>query len=53
MRGEALDDFMKTRNAPGALYSVAGRDASSFAWDAETDGESRDDTARDKESERV
>src|SRR4029079_13514998 len=23
MRGETLDDFMKTRNAPGALYSVA------------------------------
>jgi gallate dioxygenase len=33
MRGEALDDFMKTRNAPGALYSVAGKDAKSFAWD--------------------
>ena len=27
MRGESLDDFMKTRNAPGALYSVAGRDS--------------------------
>ena len=53
MRGEALDDFMKTRNAPGALYSVAGRDASSFAWDAETDVESRDDTARNTERERV
>jgi hypothetical protein len=24
---------MKTRNAPGALYSVAGKDAKSFAWD--------------------
>jgi gallate dioxygenase len=33
MRGEALDEFMKTRNAPGALYSVAGKDAQSFAWD--------------------
>jgi gallate dioxygenase len=33
MRGETLDDFMKTRNAPGALYSVAGKDATSFAWD--------------------
>jgi gallate dioxygenase len=33
MRGESLDDFMKTRNAPGALYSVAGKDATSFAWD--------------------
>jgi gallate dioxygenase len=33
MRGQTLDDFMKTRNAPGALYSVAGKDATSFAWD--------------------
>ncbi|MFZ5692737.1 MAG: gallate dioxygenase [Pseudomonadota bacterium] len=33
MRGQTLDDFMKTRNAPGALYSVAGADAKSFAWD--------------------
>jgi len=24
MRGESLEDFQKTRNAPGALYSVAG-----------------------------
>ena len=36
MRGETLDDFMKTRNAPGALYSVAGKDANSFAWDDKT-----------------
>ncbi len=35
MRGETLDDFMQTRNAPGALYSVAGKDAKSFAWDEE------------------
>lgn len=27
MRGETLEDFQKTRNAPGALYSVAGKDA--------------------------
>jgi gallate dioxygenase len=40
MRGETLDDFMKTRNAPGALYSVAGKDAKNFAWDKD---------ARDKE----
>jgi gallate dioxygenase len=33
MRGQTLDDFMKTRNAPGALYSVAGKDAKSFDWD--------------------
>jgi gallate dioxygenase len=24
MRGETFDEFRKTRNAPGALYSVAG-----------------------------
>jgi len=33
MRGETLDAFMKTRNAPGALYSVAGKDAKSLVWD--------------------
>lgn len=25
MRGESLEDFQKTRNAPGALYSVSGK----------------------------
>ena len=25
--------FQKTRNAPGALYSVAGQDAAPQAWD--------------------
>ncbi|ARQ01467.1 gallate dioxygenase [Pseudorhodoplanes sinuspersici] len=35
MRGQTLEDFMKTRNAPGALYSVAGKDAKQFAWDKE------------------
>jgi gallate dioxygenase len=24
MRGETLEQFQQTRNAPGALYSVAG-----------------------------
>jgi gallate dioxygenase len=24
MRGQSLDDFLKTRNAPSAIYSVAG-----------------------------
>jgi gallate dioxygenase len=38
MRGQTLDDFMKTRNAPGALYSVAGKDAKSFAWDKDVRG---------------
>jgi len=30
MRGQSLDDFMKTRNAPAALYSVAAKAAD---WD--------------------
>jgi gallate dioxygenase len=29
-----LEQFQKTRNAPSALYSVAGRDAGNLAWDA-------------------
>ncbi|MGE5087680.1 MAG: gallate dioxygenase [Candidatus Levyibacteriota bacterium] len=33
MRGETLEEFQKTRNAPGALYSVAGRDAKDLGWD--------------------
>lgn len=33
MRGETLEQFQKTRNAPGALYSVAGRDGPALAWD--------------------
>jgi len=33
MRGETLEDFQRTRNAPGALYSVAGKDAGNLAWD--------------------
>ena len=32
MRGQTLEEFQKTRNAPGALYSVAGKDASPMAW---------------------
>ena len=35
MRGETLEKFQKTRNAPGALYSVAGTDAKKLAWDDE------------------
>ena len=27
MRGQTLEEFQKTRNAPSALYSVAGNDA--------------------------
>jgi gallate dioxygenase len=33
MRGESLEDFQRTRNAPNALYSVAGKDAGALAWD--------------------
>ena len=32
MRGESLEDFQKTRNAPGALYSVTGKEASKLSW---------------------
>ncbi len=35
MRGETLEEFQKTRNAPGALYSVAGKDTPKLAWDKE------------------
>jgi gallate dioxygenase len=33
MRGETLEAFQRTRNAPGALYSVAGKAAEHLAWD--------------------
>ncbi len=33
MRGETLEEFQKSRNAPGALYSVAGTEARDLAWD--------------------
>jgi gallate dioxygenase len=33
MRGETLETFQKTRNAPGALYSVAGAGAKEAAWE--------------------
>lgn len=32
MRGEPLEAFLATRNAPGALYSVAGKDAKTLSW---------------------
>ena len=34
MRGQTLAQFQQTRNAPGALYSVAGQDAGALAWDS-------------------
>jgi gallate dioxygenase len=33
MRGESLEVFQRTRNAPGALYSVAGKGAGNLGWD--------------------
>ncbi|HTS21040.1 MAG TPA: gallate dioxygenase [Casimicrobiaceae bacterium] len=33
MRGETLEVFQRTRNAPGALYSVAGKSAGNLGWD--------------------
>ncbi|MEF7616984.1 gallate dioxygenase [Aquincola sp. MAHUQ-54] len=33
MRGEALEAFQQTRNAPNALYSVAGKEAGALGWD--------------------
>ncbi len=33
MRGQSLEEFQKTRNAPGALYSVAGTGAKPLSWD--------------------
>jgi gallate dioxygenase len=32
MRGETLEAFQRTRNAPNALYSVAGKDAGRLEW---------------------
>jgi gallate dioxygenase len=42
MRGQSLEDFQKTRNAPGALYSVAGQDASAPAWDTPSTGQRKE-----------
>lgn len=36
MRGQSLEDFQKTRNAPGAMYSVAGKEAGKQSWDQPT-----------------
>jgi gallate dioxygenase len=33
MRGQSLADFQKTRNAPGAMYSVSGKEGRAGAWD--------------------
>ncbi len=33
MRGQTLEEFQKTRNAPNALYSVAGKEEKGLDWD--------------------
>ena len=38
MRGQSLEEFQQTRNAPGALYSVAGKTAGEFNWDSPEKG---------------
>jgi gallate dioxygenase len=42
MRGETLEAFQRTRNAPGALYSVAGKGAASLGWDRPADKATQD-----------
>jgi gallate dioxygenase len=32
MRGQTLEEFQQTRNAPGALYSVAGKEQPQQGW---------------------
>lgn len=42
MRGETLEQFQATRNAPNALYSVAGKQAlGNLAWDKSTQDKSK------------
>jgi gallate dioxygenase len=36
MRGETLEAFQRTRNAPGAMYSVAGKEAGKLDWEKPT-----------------
>ena len=38
MRGQTLEEFQKTRNAPTALYSVAGTDKGKTDWSPKTAG---------------
>ncbi len=42
MRGQPLADFQKTRNAPGALYSVAGGERRAEGWSATAPASSKD-----------
>jgi gallate dioxygenase len=36
MRGQTLQAFQQTRNAPGALYSVAGSEAAAHKWNLQS-----------------
>jgi gallate dioxygenase len=38
MRGQSLEAFQRTRNAPGALYSVAGKSAGKLDWESAEKG---------------
>ncbi|MDR5754489.1 MULTISPECIES: gallate dioxygenase [unclassified Caballeronia] len=38
MRGQTLEEFQRTRNAPGALYSVAGKSAGKLDWEGAEKG---------------
>lgn len=49
MRGETLDAFQRTRNAPGALYSVAGKGAGALAWDRQA-GDAQTDAQQGRTS---
>jgi len=53
MRGQTLNEFMQTRNAPGALYSVAGKEQASFAWDRPAGDGKATDKARNKAKARA
>jgi gallate dioxygenase len=46
MRGETLEEFQRTRNAPGALYSVAGKSAGNLGWDKPAAGGARSGAAQ-------
>ena len=40
MRGQSLEEFQQTRNAPGALYSVAAQGGRSERWASQTEEQS-------------
>ena len=38
MRGQTLEEFQKMRDAPDALYSVAGTEVKALGWDKAGEG---------------